>query len=389
MSASIGYNTLSMKKSDFHYDLPEELIAQHPLTQRDRSRLLYLSGVDGRRNEIPFYQVGTFLRSGDCLVVNDTRVIPARLIGEKPGLAHPVEFLLLKRLNLTDWEVLVHPGRRLRPGTHVIFIPGRLEAEILEVLPGGNRLVRFQYEGVWEEILDEAGQVPLPPYIHEKLTDPERYQTVYSRYEGSAAAPTAGLHFTEDLMSELREAGIQFAYVTLHVGLGTFRPVKEENVLDHKMHSESYILTDEACKIINTCRRNGGRVISVGTTSCRVLESADLSEDMLVPGSGETDIFIYPGYKFRVVDALITNFHLPESTLLMLISALAGRDKILAAYRAAVEEKFRFFSFGDAMFIEADPANWTGLHIGDRYDASGGKQYSASFAQEEEETYDR
>lgn len=389
MSASIGYNTLSMKKSDFHYDLPEELIAQHPLTQRDRSRLLYLSGVDGRRNEIPFYQVGTFLRSGDCLVVNDTRVIPARLIGEKPGLAHPVEFLLLKRLNLTDWEVLVHPGRRLRPGTHVIFIPGRLEAEILEVLPGGNRLVRFQYEGVWEEILDEAGQVPLPPYIHEKLTDPERYQTVYSRYEGSAAAPTAGLHFTEDLMSELREAGIQFAYVTLHVGLGTFRPVKEENVLDHKMHSESYILTDEACKIINTCRRNGGRVISVGTTSCRVLESADLSEDMLVPGSGETDIFIYPGYKFRVVDALITNFHLPESTLLMLISALAGRDKILAAYKTAVEEKFRFFSFGDAMFIEADPANWTGLHIGARYDASGGKQYSASFAQEEEETYDR
>ncbi len=345
-----------MKKSDFYYELPESLIAQHPLAQRDESRLLYLNGRDGRTEEYVFHDLKQLLRKGDCLVMNDTRVIPARLIGSKDGMTQPVEFLLLKRLTADEWEVIVHPGRRLRPGAHVEFAAGVLEADVLEILPGGNRRVRFIFQGIWEEVLESVGQMPLPPYIHAQLDDPERYQTVYAVHSGSAAAPTAGLHFTESLLAELEAMGVSIAYVTLHIGLGTFRPVKAENILDHTMHSETYILQEAACDTINTCRGQGGRIISVGTTSCRVLESAAIQDGVLVPGSGDTSIFIYPGYRFRVIDCLITNFHLPESTLLMLVSALAGREHILKAYRYAVQEKFRFFSFGDAMFIEGDKA---------------------------------
>ncbi len=344
-----------MKKSDFYYDLPESLIAQHPAEQRDHSRLLALRGADGALAEYSFFQLGELLRPGDSLVLNDTRVIPARLIGEKEGLEHPVEFLLLKRLTAEEWEVIVRPGRRLRPGAHVVFKKDVLEADVLEVLPGGNRRVRFQFEGIWEEVLDLLGQMPLPPYIHEKLVDKERYQTVYAKHEGSAAAPTAGLHFTKELLHDLEASGVGLAYVTLHVGLGTFRPVKEDEITDHEMHSEAYEISEETCRLINETRHRGGRVISVGTTSCRVLESAVDLDGEIMPGSGETSIFIYPGYKFRFVDCLITNFHLPESTLVMLVSALAGREHILAAYAYAVKEKFRFFSFGDAMFIEAAP----------------------------------
>ncbi len=360
VGASIDYNVLVMKKSDFYYDLPETLIAQHPSPQRDHSRLLYLNGADGHTEEYSFFELGKLLHSGDCLVLNDTRVIPARLIGEKEGLEHPVEFLLLKRLSTSEWEVIVRPGRRLRPGAHVVFQKDVLEADILEVLPGGNRKVRFYFQGIWEEVLDSLGQMPLPPYIHEKLLDKERYQTVYAVHEGSAAAPTAGLHFTKELLQELQDSGIRLAYVTLHVGLGTFRPVKEEDILDHEMHSEYYEIPEEACLVINETRRNGGRIISVGTTSCRVLESAELVHGEMVPGSGETRIFIYPGYQFKLVDCLITNFHLPESTLVMLVAALAGKEHILQAYAYAVEQKYRFFSFGDAMFIEGDPRNFAG-----------------------------
>lgn len=356
-----------MKKTDFYYYLPENLIAQHPLAERDSSRLMYVP-ADGRKAEgLHFRDLPTLLRKGDLLVLNDTRVIPARLIGSKEGMTAPIEFLLLKRLSLHEWEVIVRPGKKLRQGARAVFLPGELEAEVLEVLPGGNRRVRFEFEGVWEEVLSRAGQMPLPPYIHEKLEDPERYQTVYSVHEGSAAAPTAGLHFTPELLEKIRAMGVDIAYVTLHVGLGTFRPVKEDDILDHQMHSEYFILTQEACDRINACRENAGRVIAVGTTSCRVLESAPLDGDRILPFAGDTSIFIYPSYRFKLVDALITNFHLPESTLLMLVSALAGRERILGVYQQAVEEGYRFFSFGDAMFLEAVPENWQGLHQGRHY----------------------
>ena len=356
-----------MNKKDFYYNLPEELIAQVPLARRDGSRLMYLP-VDGdtyRHEHFPY--IKNVLKEGDCLVLNDSRVIPARLIGAKEGLEHPVEFLLLKRHNVSDWETLVRPGRRLRPGAHVVFIPGILEADVLEVFDGGNRLVRFQFQGVWEEVLSQAGQVPLPPYIHEKLEDPERYQTVYSVHEGSAAAPTAGLHFTQELLDELEKQGVRLVYVTLHVGLGTFRPVKEDDILEHDMHSEFFILSQTACDTLNEARLRGNKIVSCGTTSCRVLESAPLKDRLIQPFQGETDIFIYPGYKFKVVDDLITNFHLPESTLIMLVSALAGRERILAAYEEAVRERYRFFSFGDAMYIKGNPKNYKGLHQGKVY----------------------
>lgn len=359
-----------MKIGDFYYDLPEKLIAQHPASERDGSRLMYVPRGAAETKGMIFRELPKLLRKGDCLVMNDTRVIPARLIGTKEGMQSPVEFLLLKRKSLKEWEVIVRPGRKLRKGVHVEFLPGELSADILDVLPGGNRLVRFEFEGVWEEILERAGRMPLPPYIHEKLEDPERYNTVYSVHDGSAAAPTAGLHFTPELLQESREMGVDEAFVTLHVGLGTFRPVKEENILDHKMHSEYYELKQETCDVINACRRRGGRVIAVGTTTCRVLESAKMEGDWLMPCSGETDIFIYPSYKFKILDALITNFHLPKSTLLMLVSALVGRERILDVYNQAVREEYRFFSFGDAMFLEAEEENWQGLHEGKHYRSS-------------------
>lgn len=340
-----------MKTSDFYYDLPNELIAQHPLEKRDASRLMELFSDEQVLKHKHFLDIIDILHPGDCLVLNNSRVIPARLIGSKEGLSNPVEFLLLKRLSLTDWEVILRPGRRLRPGAHVIFIPNVLEADVIENLEGGNRIVRFQFEGVWEELLDKAGQIPLPPYIHEKLEDRERYQTVYSKFDGSAAAPTAGLHFTKDLLEEIERKGVKIAYVTLHVGLGTFRPVKVDDVLEHKMHSEWYEINEDACDKINEARSKSKRIISVGTTSCRVLESARIIEGEIVPSFGETEIFIYPGYKFHMVNDLITNFHLPESTLMMLVSALAGRDFILSAYQTAVDNRYRFFSFGDAMYI--------------------------------------
>jgi S-adenosylmethionine:tRNA ribosyltransferase-isomerase len=341
-----------IKKADFHYELPTELIAQHPLDQRDQSRLLVLDGCSGQIQHQVFSDLPQFLQPGDCLVVNNTRVIPARLLGQRRDSGTPVEFLLLKRLSATDWEVIVRPGRRLRPGHQVTFIAGVLEAEVLEVLDNGNRVVRFQYEGVFESVLDQAGTMPLPPYIHEKLVDRERYQTVYAKLDGSAAAPTAGLHFTPELLATLRAGGIQVAELTLHVGLGTFRPVKADNILDHLMHAEYYDLPQETVDAIDQAKSSGHRVIAVGTTSNRVLEAvATANAGKLVPGNGWTDIFIYPGYTFKIVDGLITNFHLPESTLLMLVSAMAGREHILRAYESAITQRYRFFSFGDAMFI--------------------------------------
>lgn len=340
-----------MTTKDFFYDLPPELIAQTPLTDRTASRLMMLNKDTGHIEHKHFYDVIDNLNSGDCLVMNNTRVIPARLYGTKEGSGGKIEFLLLKRLELDKWEVILKPGKKAKVGSRFEFGGGLLKAEVLEIIDDGNRIVQFEYDGVWEELLDKLGEMPLPPYIKEKLTDRERYQTVYSKIEGSAAAPTAGLHFTNDLLNKIEAKGVTLVYLTLHVGLGTFRPVSVENVEDHLMHSEYYQIDKEAADKINNTRQNGGRVIAVGTTSVRTLETVAEQDGTINPSSGNTSIFIYPGYKFKAIDGLITNFHLPESTLLMLVSALAGKENIMNAYKCAVEEKYRFFSFGDAMFI--------------------------------------
>ena len=341
-----------MKTADFDYDLPQELIAQDPLEQRDSSRLLILDKETGERTHKIFHDIIDYLHEGDCRVINNTKVIPARLIGEREGTGGKVEVLLLKRRSDNVWETLVKPGKKARPGMRLSFGDGLLHAEVQEVVDEGNRLIRFEYEGIFEEILDQLGQMPLPPYITHQLKDKNRYQTVYAKYEGSAAAPTAGLHFTEELLEQIRAKGVKIARVTLHVGLGTFRPVKVEDVTEHHMHTEFYHVSEEAADIINETKKQGGRVICVGTTSCRTIESAADDQGIVHATEGDTDIFIYPGYQFKVLDCLITNFHLPESTLLMLVSALAGKENIMAAYREAVEMRYRFFSFGDAMFIK-------------------------------------
>lgn len=342
---------MELKKSDFYFELPQELIAQDPLEDRSASRLLLLDKNTGQLRHEIFHNITHYLRPGDCLVLNNTKVIPARLLGQREGTGAHVEVLLLKRREGDVWETLVKPGKKCRPGTYLVFGDGLLRAQVLETVEEGNRLIRFFYQGIWEEVLDRLGEMPLPPYITHKLQDKNRYQTVYARYEGSAAAPTAGLHFTRRLLEQIEEMGVSVVYVTLHVGLGTFRPVKEENVLEHHMHSEYYQVTQDAADQINTVKAAGGRIICVGTTSCRTLESAAGENGMVRPGCGNTEIFIYPGYRFKVLDCLITNFHLPESTLVMLVSALAGRERVLAAYAEAVKERYRFFSFGDAMFI--------------------------------------
>ena len=339
-----------IKTSDFNFDLPQELIAQTPLSRRDASRLLTLDKVTGQVGHHQFYELPEFLRPGDCLVLNDSRVLPARLIGHRPT-GGACEVLLLTDKGEGLWECLVRPGRKLRAGAQVIFGDGELTATVEQELADGKRLVRFHYQGIFLEVLERLGKMPLPPYIKEELRDQERYQTVYSKVVGSAAAPTAGLHFTPELLEHIREMGVKVCYVTLHVGLGTFRPVKEENILDHEMHSEFCMISQETADIINATRQGGGRVICVGTTSCRTVESFAAEDGTMSPRSGWTNIFIYPGYRFKVMDALVTNFHLPESTLIMLVSALAGREHVLAAYEEAVKERYRFFSFGDAMFI--------------------------------------
>lgn len=340
-----------MNIKEFYYELPQELIAQDPLEDRASSRLLTLDKNSGAFSHHVFREIVDFLNPGDCLVVNDTKVIPARLMGEKVGTGAGIEVLLLKRKENDVWETLVKPGKKARPGAKISFGDGLLVGEVIDVVEEGNRLIKFTYEGIFEEILDQLGQMPLPPYITHHLEDKNRYQTVYAKHDGSAAAPTAGLHFTPELLETIKAKGVKIAHVTLHVGLGTFRPVKVENILDHHMHSEFYMVEEEQAAMINETKKNGGRVICVGTTSCRTLESATDENGILHAGSGWTDIFIYPGYRFKILDALITNFHLPESTLLMLVSALAGRDHVMAAYAEAVKEKYRFFSFGDAMFI--------------------------------------
>ena len=340
-----------MKKSDFYFDLPQELIAQTPLARRDASRLMCLDRRTGALEHRHFYELPELLQPGDCLVLNDSRVLPARLIGKRIPGGGVCEVLLLTQRGEREWECLVRPGKKLRPGARVSFGDGALTAEIVSELSDGNRLVRFSYSGIFMEVLEQLGEMPLPPYIKEKLADRERYQTVYAKEPGSAAAPTAGLHFTEELLDKIREKGIRVCSVTLHVGLGTFRPVKEDDILDHEMHSEFCIIPEETAETVNETKRSGGRVIAVGTTSCRTLESFAEADGTLRARSGWTNIFIYPGYTFRCIDALVTNFHLPESTLIMLVSALAGRDNILNAYQTAVAERYRFFSFGDAMFI--------------------------------------
>lgn len=344
--------TQNLQKSDFYFDLPEELIAQDPLEDRSSSRLLVLDKETGETSHHIFKEVINYLNPGDCLVLNNTKVIPARLIGHKEDTGAAIEVLLLKRKENDIWETLVKPGKKCKPGTKIVFGEGLLHATVLETVEDGNRLIQFSYEGIFEEILDKLGEMPLPPYITHKLQDKNRYQTVYAKYEGSAAAPTAGLHFTKELLQQIEEKGIDIAYVTLHVGLGTFRPVKVDNILEHHMHSEFYQVTKEAADKINKAKREGHRVICVGTTSCRTVESAADENGMVKEGCDNTEIFIYPGYKFKVLDALITNFHLPESTLVMLVSALAGREHILNAYEEAIREKYRFFSFGDAMLIK-------------------------------------
>lgn len=340
-----------LKKSDFYFELPEELIAQDPLEDRASSRLLVLDKETGETSHHVFRDIIQYLAPGDCLVLNNTKVIPARLLGTKEETGAAVEVLLLKRKEKDVWETLVKPGKKLRPGAKISFGDGLLKAEVLEVVEEGNRLVRFIYDGIFEEVLDKLGEMPLPPYITHKLQDKNRYQTVYAKYEGSAAAPTAGLHFTTELLHEIEKKGVDIAFVTLHVGLGTFRPVKEENVLEHHMHSEYYEISREAAEKINAAKERGGRIVCVGTTSARTLESAADESGHLSACSGNTEIFIYPGYRFKILDCLLTNFHLPESTLIMLVSALAGREHVLAAYQEAVGERYRFFSFGDAMFI--------------------------------------
>ena len=341
-----------LKTSDFYFDLPEELIAQDPLEDRSSSRLLMLNKESGETSHHIFKDIIEYLNPGDCLVLNNTKVIPARLLGVKEDTGAAVEVLLLKRHEGDVWETLVKPGKKCRPGARLSFGDGILKAEVLEVVEEGNRLIHFEYEGIWEEVLDSLGEMPLPPYITHKLQDKNRYQTVYAKYEGSAAAPTAGLHFTPELLKQIEEKGIDIAYVTLHVGLGTFRPVKVDNILEHHMHSEYYQISQEAADKINKAKDNGHRVICVGTTSTRTVESAADENGRLQECCDNTEIFIYPGYKFKVLDALITNFHLPESTLVMLVSALAGRENVLTAYKEAVDERYRFFSFGDAMYIQ-------------------------------------
>jgi S-adenosylmethionine:tRNA ribosyltransferase-isomerase len=341
-----------LKVSDFDFYLPEELIAQHPLQNRDEARLMVVDKNSGNIEHKVFRDIAEYLEEGDCLVLNDTRVLPARLFGTKEGSGGKMEFLLLKRTDKDSWETLVKPGKRAQVGARFVFGNGELKAEVLGMGEEGSRIVRFEYEGIFEEVLDRLGQMPLPPYIKEKLEDKEMYQTVYSREQGSAAAPTAGLHFTEELLERIEERGVKLAFLTLHVGLGTFRPMKAENIDEHVMHSEYYSLSKENADIINSCKERGKRVIAVGTTSTRTLETIGGEDNRVREQSGWTDIFIYPGYRFRIVDALITNFHLPKSTLLMLVSALSSRDIIMKAYEAAVKERYRFFSFGDAMFIK-------------------------------------
>ncbi len=373
-----------LRRSDYYYDLPGDLIAQDPLEDRSSSRLMVVDRKSGKREHKIFRDITEYLNPGDCLVLNNTKVIPARLLGVREGTGGHVEVLLLKRLSATDWETLVRPGKSCRPGQRLDFGDGVLKAEVLDVVEGGNRIVRFYFDGIFEEVLDRLGEMPLPPYITHKLADPTRYNTVYAKYDGSAAAPTAGLHFTPELLKKIEEKGVKLAYVTLHVGLGTFRPVKEDVITDHKMHTESYEVTPETADIINSVKASGGRVICVGTTSCRTVESCAVPADIagescagpvdiagescglkenagirdssaveykVRPGSGDTDIFIYPGYEFKIMDGLITNFHLPESTLIMLVSAFAGRENVLDAYKEAVSERYRFFSFGDACFF--------------------------------------
>lgn len=343
---------MEMKRQDFSFELPQELIAQDPLKDRSSSRLLVLDKETGEVSHHVFRDIIDYLNPGDCLVINDTKVIPARLIGSKVGTDAKIEILLLKRKSDQVWETLVKPGKKAKPGAKISFGEGLLVGEVIDIVEEGNRLVKFSYEGIFEEILDQLGQMPLPPYITHQLEDKNRYQTVYAKNSGSAAAPTAGLHFTPELLEQIKEKGVDVASVTLHVGLGTFRPVKAENILDHHMHSEFYRIEEEEAAKINRAKEKGGRIICVGTTSCRTVESAADENGRVKAGSGWTDIFIYPGYWFKILDCLITNFHLPESTLLMLVSALAGREHILAAYEEAVKEKYRFFSFGDAMFIQ-------------------------------------
>ncbi len=340
-----------MKKSDFYFELPEELIAQTPLEKRDSSRLLHLDKVTGEMEHRHFYELPDYLHDGDCMVFNDSRVLPARLIGARPS-GGSVELVLLRDLGEGRWECLSRPGRKTKPGAEILFGDGELKATVEAVAEGGNRIVRFEYEGIFLEVLERLGKMPLPPYIKEELQDGERYQTVYSREMGSAAAPTAGLHFTKELMEKIAAKGVKLCFVTLHVGLGTFRPVKAEEIEDHEMHSEFCMVPEETARIVTETKRKGGRVIAVGTTSCRTLESFAQEDGSLPVTSGWTNIFIYPGYKFKCIDALVTNFHLPESTLIMLVSALAGREHILNAYNEAVKQRYRFFSFGDAMFIE-------------------------------------
>jgi S-adenosylmethionine:tRNA ribosyltransferase-isomerase len=340
-----------MRVQDFNFDLPEELIAQEPLEKRDESRLLVLHKESGKLEHRIFKDILEYLNEGDCLVLNNSRVIPARLFGTKEDTGANMEFVLLKRIDRDKWETLVRPGKKAKTGTRFMFGNGELRCTVLETTESGGRIIEFEYEGIFEEILDRLGQMPLPPYITKQLEDKERYQTVYSKVEGSAAAPTAGLHFTHELLEKIQEKGAKIAYITLHVGLGTFRPVKVENIEEHLMHSEFYTIDEKNAELINETKRRGSRVIGVGTTSCRTLETAGTSEGTIEVKSGWTDIFIYPGYKFKIVDNLITNFHLPESTLIMLVSALAGRDNVLNAYDTAVKERYRFFSFGDAMFI--------------------------------------
>lgn len=340
-----------LKKSDFYFDLPEELIAQDPLEDRSSSHLLMLDKTTGQTEHHVFKDIVDYLRPGDCLVLNNTKVLPARLMGTKEDTGATIEVLLLKRRENDIWETLVKPGKKAKPGTKMVFGDGLLEAEVLEVVEEGNRLIQFRYEGIFEEVLDKLGEMPLPPYITHKLQDKNRYQTVYARYEGSAAAPTAGLHFTKKLLQQIADKGVEIVYVTLHVGLGTFRPVKVDNILEHHMHSEYYQVTEEAAETINRAKKEGRRVICVGTTSCRTVESAAVEKGRIEAGCDNTEIFIYPGYEFKILDCLITNFHLPESTLVMLVSALAGKEHVMEAYEEAIRKKYRFFSFGDAMFI--------------------------------------
>ncbi|MBM7613879.1 tRNA preQ1(34) S-adenosylmethionine ribosyltransferase-isomerase QueA [Alkaliphilus hydrothermalis] len=341
-----------MKTADFDFNLPEELIAQTPLEKRDESRLMVLNKKTGEIQHRHFYNLLEFLNEGDCLVLNNTRVLPARLFGEKVDSGGKMEFLLLKQVRLNTWEVLVKPGKRAKIGSRFTFGDGSLEAEVIDIGEEGSRIVEFKYDGVFEAVLDRLGKMPLPPYITEELEEQERYQTVYSKHTGSAAAPTAGLHFTEELLDKIKNKGVHVVFITLHVGLGTFRPVKVENIDDHKMHAEFFMIEDEVAETINSVKERGGKVIAVGTTCCRTLESAVTEEGRIKSSSGWTDIFIYPGYQYKVIDGLVTNFHLPQSTLIMLVSALAGQENVMSAYEVAVEEKYRFFSFGDAMLIK-------------------------------------